>query len=193
MSNRYVWGRERVSYGLYSLGAVYDNFINATDSTYFYASNYSLNRDTGEITFSTTVQGGTFPRYGKTGTYTSKLPNGVLDWSHVYWVCETPSIGEVYIAEITPLNSNAQEHYWEWEATTSSGLGGLLVDFYYAYRIDGSQTNEDRDWLGVRQSKTPAGTVSNSASSTYPPNDTQPRIASICVIPALLRRCKYVE
>ena len=37
------------------------------------------------------------------------------------------------------------------------------------------------------------GTASNSASSTYPPNDTQPRIASICVIPALLRRCKYGE
>lgn len=37
------------------------------------------------------------------------------------------------------------------------------------------------------------GTVSNSSSATYPPNDTQPRIASICVIPALLRRCKYGE
>ena len=37
------------------------------------------------------------------------------------------------------------------------------------------------------------GTVSNSGASTYPPNDTQPRIASICVIPAILRRCKYVE
>lgn len=48
--------------------------------------------------------------------------------------------------------------------------------------------------LMLRYSKgTANGTVSNSVSSTYPPNDTQPRIASICVIPALLRRCKYVE
>ena len=36
-------------------------------------------------------------------------------------------------------------------------------------------------------------TVSNSGASTYPPNDTRPRIASICVIPALLRRCNHVE
>lgn len=37
------------------------------------------------------------------------------------------------------------------------------------------------------------GTASNSGASTYPPNDTRPRIASICVIPALLRRCNHVE
>ena len=45
----------------------------------------------------------------------------------------------------------------------------------------------------VRSKGAANGTVSNSASSTYPPNDARPRIASICVIPALLRRCNHVE
>ena len=42
---------------------------------------------------------------------------------------------------------------------------------------------------GIGSKGTANGTVSNSASSTYPPNDMQPRIAST----ALLRRCKYGE
>lgn len=56
---------------------------------------------------------------------------------------------------------------------------------------DNWQQLEERDSVNEKGDRD--GTVSNSASSTYPPNDTQPRIASICVIPAILRRCKYVE
>ena len=68
--------------------------------------------------------------------------------------------------------------------------GGASIRILWEYT---AQLNNALSVYPVRSKGSFNATLSNSGASTYPPNDARPRIASICVIPALLRRCNHVE
>lgn len=169
MSNRYVWNRYEIT----------ESEV-AEKVTQGYLSNYP--DDKNIVRMGRHVRVSSYPIGGTDGQYAISSPYEEQELSYGVNV-EVPA--NRYFAFYDPDRLGSRPE------TYLALRGGCIVEVQEDYRR-ANLSNANK--VHPRRSKgTANGTVSNSASSTYPPNDTQPRIASICVIPAILRRCKYVE
>ena len=178
MSNRYVWARYSTR------NSHYDGEYQSSITQRYW--------DRGSNSSPVLFISNSRPQatYGSDGDGSYVINQDDADEIYNLTVGQKQSIpGSVY------FNVHANKNGHSSPDTFYSASSGAAVEMTEFSTNSGGEyiVNNARLTYPYKSKGTANGTISNSASSTYPPNDTQPRIASICVIPALLRRCKYVE
>ena len=215
MSNRYVWGRFNIEYSS-SAQSLPPDRETATDDSWspssfgISGSPTSLYMKVGQ-TFS--QSGGKFLLSGNVFDLTiTANSNSVLSQFSDNGYVKYSDSAHRYVIEfyagisVRPIYDSTQfDAVYKFTVGPSDSTASFQSFAIYLNAGDVCFYARSSGWMdkmcstacernyGIGSKGTANGTVSNSASSTYPPNDTRPRIASICVIPALLRRCNHVE